>query len=377
MKKSSVLIVEDEAVVAAGLESNLMRLGYMVTTIADNGEQAIAAAEETRPDIVLMDIRIKGNMDGIKTAEIIRSRTGIPIIFCSAYLDKDRIERAKLTMPFGYVLKPIQIRDLKITMEMALYVAAVDRRRCEVESELEDSRGRLQMMLECTGDIIFIVSREGRILDCNRAAEERLDLHKDQIKGSSPGQFIPDQIAAQRDLLLKRVFETGRELQFSDQRGGRFFQHRFLPIRDIHGDVTAAIVYSRDCTEAARLESEKEALIEMGSDMMLVLDPDGTVVTANTNWIEKTGWKKDDLYLVPAHEFIHVEEQAVFQSVFSDIIHLRKKCADLACRVRYAEDEYHSISLRLFRPVNSPAIYLAARPEEIGVKSGSTAEDSQ
>lgn len=133
MEKARILIVEDEAIIAMEVESQLKNLGYEVTSIVDTGEKAIAKAEEDIPDLMLMDIRIKGEMDGIETAEIIKNRFGIPVIFSTAYLDQERIGRAKITMPFGYVLKPIQERELKVTLEMALYVAKVDLERKKAE----------------------------------------------------------------------------------------------------------------------------------------------------------------------------------------------------------------------------------------------------
>ncbi len=91
-----------------------------------------------------MDIRIKGKMDGIDTAEEIRNRFGIPVVFLTANLDQERIERSKITMPFGYLLKPIRERDLKVTIEMALYVARVDTERRKEEEELKESEQRLK-----------------------------------------------------------------------------------------------------------------------------------------------------------------------------------------------------------------------------------------
>ena len=156
MDKAKILIVEDEAIIAMEIESQLQSLGYEVTSIVDTGEKAVVKAEIDRPDIILMDIRIKGEIDGIDTAEEIRNRFSIPVIFSTAYLDQGRIERAKITMPFGYVLKPIQERDLKVTIEMALYVAQndIERRRMEgllrIQRDLGISLGKsidLQEML--------------------------------------------------------------------------------------------------------------------------------------------------------------------------------------------------------------------------------------
>ncbi len=108
MGKARILIVEDEAIIAMEIESQLQNLGYEVTSIVDTGKKAIAKAESDKPDLILMDIRIKGKTDGIDTAAEIRNRFEIPVVFSTAYLDEERIARAKITMPFGYVLKPIQ-----------------------------------------------------------------------------------------------------------------------------------------------------------------------------------------------------------------------------------------------------------------------------
>ncbi|MBT7892034.1 MAG: response regulator, partial [Deltaproteobacteria bacterium] len=137
MEKAKILIVEDEAIIAMEIESQLQGLGYEVISIVDTGEKAIKKAGEDNPDLILMDIRIKGEMDGIQTAAIIREQFDIPVVFSTAYLDEERIELAKLTMPFGYVLKPVQERDLKVTIEMALYVSKVDGERTKAEKRFK------------------------------------------------------------------------------------------------------------------------------------------------------------------------------------------------------------------------------------------------
>ena len=101
MKKVKVLIVEDESIIAMETESVLTGLGYEIVAIVDTGEKAIEVTEQQKPDIILMDIRIKGEIDGIDTAEIIRSKFEIPVVFLTAHLDEERLEKVKLTMPFG------------------------------------------------------------------------------------------------------------------------------------------------------------------------------------------------------------------------------------------------------------------------------------
>ncbi len=132
-----VMIVEDEFIIIEEVKMILENIGYEVVTTTNMGETAIELAESQNPDIILMDIRIKGKMDGIEDAHIIHPRFNIPIIFMTAFLDKKRIERVKLTMPFGYILKPIWERDLKINIEMALFVSKVDKRRRKAEADLQ------------------------------------------------------------------------------------------------------------------------------------------------------------------------------------------------------------------------------------------------
>ncbi len=162
MEKARILIVEDEAIIAMEIENQLQGLGYEVTSIVDTGEKAIKKADEDKPDIILMDIRIKGEMDGIEAAKVIRNKFCIPVIFSTAYLDEERIERVKITMPFGYVLKPIQERDLKVTSEMALYVSKVDdgRRKAEKalrksEKELKKTNALLLSLMDSPSEVIM------------------------------------------------------------------------------------------------------------------------------------------------------------------------------------------------------------------------------
>ena len=157
--KGKILIVEDEVLIAADLQSRLKNLGYTVYGKATSGKKAMELLAQYQPDLVLMDIVIQGEMDGIETAEVIRDKWGIPVVFLTAFADAGRLERAKLTYPFGYLLKPFQDRDLKITVEMALYVAKVDAERRQTEQRNGLSMKVLELLnshsdLESGTDII-------------------------------------------------------------------------------------------------------------------------------------------------------------------------------------------------------------------------------
>jgi two-component system, cell cycle response regulator len=121
MSLPRILVVEDEAIVAKDIENALHILGYSVPAIAASGEAAIEKAEALHPDLVLMDIRLKGPIDGVRAASEISGRLGIPIVYVTAHADEPTLRRAKITQPFGYVVKPFDERDLHAAVELALH----------------------------------------------------------------------------------------------------------------------------------------------------------------------------------------------------------------------------------------------------------------
>ena len=128
MEKCSILVVEDEALLAANLVHTLSSLGYTVHKPVATGEDAIRAVKAQKPDLVLMDIELIGEMDGIVAAEKIRAIADIPIVYLTAYSDDLRLKQARLTEPYGYIVKPAHSRELHATIEMALYKHGLDRK---------------------------------------------------------------------------------------------------------------------------------------------------------------------------------------------------------------------------------------------------------
>jgi len=121
MAKINVLVVEDESIVSKDIQHSLKKLGYNVVGAASTGEKAIDLASSTIPDIILMDIMLKGDMNGIEAADEIRKELAIPVIFLTAYADESTLSKAKITEPYGYILKPFKEIDLHTTIEMAIY----------------------------------------------------------------------------------------------------------------------------------------------------------------------------------------------------------------------------------------------------------------
>ncbi len=130
MEDTKILVVEDESIIGLNIKKKLKSFGYTVPAIVATGEEAIKMAEITFPDLVLMDVRLKGEMDGVDTAEKIRENFDIPIIYLTAYSDDEVLEKAKRTRPYGYIVKPFKADDLHSNIEMALY-------RHKMEKELQ------------------------------------------------------------------------------------------------------------------------------------------------------------------------------------------------------------------------------------------------
>ncbi len=162
MSQAKILIVEDETAIALELQERLEEWDYSVSAVVSTGAQAIERVVETRPDLVLMDISLEDEMDGIEATEQIRARLDIPVVYLTAYVDEDTLQRAKITVPYGYILKPFEERELHIIIEMALY-------KHKVEQELRQHRDHLEELVHArTADL-----RQAKeaALEAQRAAE--------------------------------------------------------------------------------------------------------------------------------------------------------------------------------------------------------------
>lgn len=154
MSKTNILIVEDESIVAKDIAQSLKKLGYHVIDAVNSGEAAVLVADEKKPDLVLMDIMLKGEMSGIDAANFIHEKNNIPVIFLTAYADESTLSKAKISEPYGYIIKPFKEIDLHSNIEMALY-------KHQKAIELKKERDFLFSLVESqesTPDILFIKS---------------------------------------------------------------------------------------------------------------------------------------------------------------------------------------------------------------------------
>lgn len=174
---AQILIVEDEKLVAADIQGHLEKLGYAVPGIWSTGEEAIRDATKSPPDVVLMDIRLKGRIDGIETARIIQSRLNIPVIYVTAFADDRTLQRAKSTEPYGYVLKPFGIRELQTAIELALHKHSRERR----------GRNNEQWLLGLIANMgigLIAIDQAGTVCMMNPKAEEYTGMDLGSALGS-------------------------------------------------------------------------------------------------------------------------------------------------------------------------------------------------
>ena len=184
MGGAKILIVEDEAIVVLDLTQQLSRLGYQVVGSITEGERAAAAVVEHQPDLVLMDIRLAGALDGIAAARNIQSVRDTPIVYLTAHNDVQTLSDAFLTAPFGYVLKPFEERDLHTQLEIALY-----RRRAE--QRVRDSEAQLRAIMDTAQDGILALDYGGKILSSNPAAREIFGYGVNELIGQSADLVMP------------------------------------------------------------------------------------------------------------------------------------------------------------------------------------------
>lgn len=179
-----ILIVEDERLLAEELRERLESIGATVVGLVHSGEQAITAAERARPDLVLMDIRLKGEMDGIEAATRISRSLGTPIVFLTAHSDHMTVERAKAASPYGYILKPLQEHELRVTLSLALH-------RCRLERDLRASEQRFLTTLCSIGDAVIATDVDGHVTFLNPVAEQITGWTRSEAEGRPVIEVFP------------------------------------------------------------------------------------------------------------------------------------------------------------------------------------------
>jgi len=203
MNGARVLIVEDEGILAMTLEKKLARLGYSTLQPVSTGQEAVFTVKNEQPEIVLMDINLSGDMDGITAAGHIQSFSDVPIVYLTCHSDEPLLERAKQTQPYGYLIKPVSIQDLKACLEIAIHQYTLDKK-------LEESEKRYRSIVENINDAIIIHDFNGRIMDVNENACQMLGYERNELIGSGISLFLrPEKLVSHEKHLSTLQSESG------------------------------------------------------------------------------------------------------------------------------------------------------------------------
>jgi len=171
MPIAKVFIVEDEAITALDIKRTLEKLNYEIVGVTDRGEDAIKMIDKSDPDIILMDITLKGELNGIETARLLNIQTDIPIVYLTAHFDDETVERSKSTNPYGFLLKPLNDRDLNSCLRMALFRFDAEKKLRETENQLAIAKQYNEVLFDSLEGTAIIINKSGRITAINSIAQ--------------------------------------------------------------------------------------------------------------------------------------------------------------------------------------------------------------
>lgn len=244
MAQPTIMIVEDEIVVAMELEEKLRAMGYQVGAIVSSGEDAVSEVEGNKPDLVLMDIRLQGGLDGIEAAQLIRERHNVPVIYLTAYADDATVQRAKITEPFGYLVKPFSETELHTTIEVALY-------KHDQEKKLQDSAMWFARTIDVLGAGLLVTDANGTVKYLNHAAEVLTSWTREEALGQDftkvyvlrnreTGGTVENPVAM--PLKVGAVAASSREILISREDVEIQVETLVLPVSDAEGGFAGVII---------------------------------------------------------------------------------------------------------------------------------------
>ena len=248
MLTASVFIVEDELIEAQDISQTLEKHGYAITGIARTGELALEALMKKQPDLVLMDMHLAGNMDGVDTAERIHALYKIPVIFLTAYADETTLERAKITVPYGYVLKPFDERELHSTIQMALY-------KHRMEKLAQENERTIRVLANAIPDAVMLLDHNRQIIALNDAMARRLGYNTNVFYDLSI-PFDRDGLLASLEFQIKDLLHSGQSVRFEEKTGDEWFEISLMLITGTEGQSPMIFIQYHDITDHKRFEEQ-------------------------------------------------------------------------------------------------------------------------
>lgn len=254
LRKNTILIVEDEVIIAEDLYLRLNKLGYNVLPYVSTGEKALEILLNTSTDLVLMDVRIKGNMDGIETAKELGRKYSIPVVYLTSLSDEVTISRAKKTGAYGFIAKTSDMNNLYTTIEMAIY-------RNKMEIEVKEKEELLSVTLKSISDAVIGANLDGTIISWNKGAVDIFGYELHEVSGKNLSILIPCSFPNEIPGNLDRV-KMGVEIEYYDtvriNKSGEILNIsiKISPIKNKSEEITGVSIIAHDITEKRNMEKE-------------------------------------------------------------------------------------------------------------------------
>ena len=326
MAEAQILVVEDERIIAEHIVQSLQSLGYGVSAVASSGEEAIRKAEENSPDLVLMDIVLTGEINGIESADQIWSRFNIPVIYLTAYADEKTVERAKITGAFGYIIKPFDDRELHTSIEMALY-------KHKMENKLKEREEWLSTTLASIGDAVIATDTKGCVILMNPVAQSLTGWKQEDVEGRPVKEvfyIINEETRKPAEDPVTRVLQEGVVVGLANHtvliaKDGTEIpiDDSGAPIRDDKGNMLGVVLVFRDIserrkTEEAVRESEEKyrTIFEDSRDAIYITAREGKFIDANQAMLDLFGYSRGEMIGLNALEiYVNADDRNRFRQM--------------------------------------------------------------
>ena len=254
-----ILIVEDEIIIAKDIENTLLKDGFTVVGLVSSGEKAIEEIKRTNPDLILMDIKLKGKMDGIETTEIIKNQFDLPVIYLTSYKDEETLLRARITEPYGYIIKPFDPKELKILIDISYY-------KHKTKEKLKEGKEWLSTTLKSIGEAVVAVNSNGTIQYMNPIAEKMTGWSEDEARNTSINDVLRIYDENEKNIFIDLLSSIYHNIRSKEKQNNLILLNKYkkkIPI-DFYGSpiindknkVLGAVFTFRDITESKKA-SEK------------------------------------------------------------------------------------------------------------------------
>lgn len=308
---TKILIVEDEAITALDIQHRLKSSGYEVVETVSSGEKAIKKVKELEPDLILMDIVLRGKLDGIETADKIKTFFDVPIVYMSAFSDESIFERIRLTAPYGFVNKPVSSELLLISINAALY-------KHELDKKLVESEERLRTVFDSSKNLMYCFDLKWRFVSANKNLCNIMHLNEGEITGKTLQELgFSKKRCDNVYKFFKEALKTDSTVSYFStvpMPDGKIHDYEVIlnPLHDIHGKISGISGISIDLTEHKKLKKEFDEVDEIFQNMysnatfgVIIGDIDGQVITCNYTFEKMVGYTEEELKSLSFLKYTH------------------------------------------------------------------------